>query len=354
MASEKVRGRSFSFAKGLRTLDPFEGYQLVGEHKGIPVVINGNAVKSSTEFFVVTDELANGIDNKAYVEDAKAKGATIIGETAFWNMLDIHPAPEGVADHWVVVDNHMESKQRVWESRLRKAAENGDLDERARDVVGEIGTWARSNAMTENKPAWDGSVAPYALFIQHGSVKSTSLGGWNIIACGFLSGDEQFGDNVGSIAANALSKKAVPWAEWRNDIGKVVVSDRYTPSSCACLFDGLPRCAEYDILGLDTSRATSMRAMFRGNASIDSFMATGRFDTSSVIDMSSMFFGCISARVINCMGWDISSVTSMESMFENSPAAVLFDDANVPIPNRIKQGRIFDTAPKAGPWLQRV
>lgn len=242
------------------------------------------------------------------------------------------------------------------------AAENGDLDEKTRGVVSEIGTWARSNAMTENKPAWDGSVAPYTLFIQHGSVKSTSFGGWNIIACGFLSGDEQFGDNVGSvarlpdgtIAMDTLNKGAVPWAEWRNDIGKVVVNDRYAPSSCACLFDGLPRCAEYDILGLDTSRATSMRAMFRGSTSIDSFMATDRFDTSSVTDMSSMFFGCIGARVINCMGWDISRVTNMESMFDNSPAAVLFDGGNVSIPEYVKQGHMFDTGARAGLWLRRA
>lgn len=216
--------------------------------------------------------------------------------------------------------------------------------------------------MTENKPAWDGTVAPYTLFIQHGSVKSTSLGGWNIIACGFLTGNEQFGDNVGSITRlpdgtivmDTLNKNAVPWAEWRNDIGKVVVNDRYMPRSCACLFDGLPRCAEYDILGLDTSRTTSMRAMFRGNASIDSFMVTDRFDTSSVTDMNSMFFGCTGARVINCIGWDISKVTNMESMFENSPAAVLFDSKNVPVPEHIKRGRMFDTVAKTGSWLRRA
>ena len=94
--------------------------------------------------------------------------------------------------------------------------------------------------------------------------------------------------------------------------------------------------------------------MFRGSASIDSFMATDRFDTSSVTDMSSMFFGCTGARFINCTGWDISRVTSMESMFENSPAAVLFDGENVPIPEHVKQGRMFDTVAKTGSWLRRA
>ncbi len=362
MSWKDIEGRSFSFASGLLTLDPFEGYELVRERGGTAAEVRSNAVKSGTDYFVVTDALADGTRQAKYVDKAREAGVGIIGETVFWKMVGIELGPEDVADHWVVVDTNMESMQRTWESRLRKASEDGDLDKKARGVLSEVATWARSNAMTENKPSWDGSVAPYTLFIQHSSAKSTSLGGWNIIACGFLSGDEQFADNVGSITRlpdgtivmDTLNRNAVPWAEWRNDIGKVIVTDRYAPSSCAYLFDGLPRCAEYDLLGLDTSNATTMRAMFRGSASVDYFMTTDRFRTSTVTDMSSMFFGCIGARVINCIGWDISKVETMESMFENSPAAVLFDENNVPIPERIDTSRMFDTAPKQGRWLRRV
>lgn len=362
MSWKDIEGRSFSFATGLLTLDPFEGYQLVRERGGIAAEVRSNAVKAGTDYFVVMDALADGSRQAKYVDKAKEAAVTVIGETLFWKMANIEPSPEDVADHWVVVDTNMESAQRSWESRLKRAAENGDLDEKVRGVLSEVATWARSNAMTENKPSWDGSVAPYTLFIQHGSAKSTSLGGWNVIACGFLSGEEQFGDNVGSITrlpdgkivTDTLNRSAVPWSEWREDVGKVVVSGHYAPSSCACLFDGLPRCAEYDLLGLDTSMATSMRAMFRGSASVDAFMFTDRFDTSNVTDMNSMFFGCIGARVISCIGWDITKVSTMESMFENSPAAVLFDEVNVPIPERIAQGRMFDTQPKTGSWLRRA
>lgn len=79
MTLEDIQGRSFSFAKGLKTLDPIEGYQLVREYGGIAAVTSGNTVKSSTGVFVVADELANGTDAKAYVADAKAKGVTVIG-----------------------------------------------------------------------------------------------------------------------------------------------------------------------------------------------------------------------------------------------------------------------------------
>lgn len=362
MSWKNIENKSFSFASGLLTLDPFEGYQLVRERGGIPAKVKSNAVRPTTDYFVVTDALADGAREAMYVTNAKDAGVSIIGESTFWKMVEIELAPDNVADHWVVVDVNMESMQRSWESRLMKAAESGELADKARGVLSGVATWARSNATTENKPAWDGTIAPYTLFIQHGSAKTSSIGGWNIIACGFLSGREVFGDNVGAvtrladgtITRNTLNSTAVPWAEWREDIGKVIVSGCYAPCSCACLFDGLPRCADYDLLGLDTSNATSMRAMFRGSASVDAFMTTDRFNTTNVTDMSSMFFGCTSARVINCIGWDISKVNSMDSMFENSPAAVLFDEANVPIPARISQDHMFDTSPKAGQWLRRM
>ncbi|MBR3326969.1 MAG: BspA family leucine-rich repeat surface protein [Atopobiaceae bacterium] len=331
-----IQGKSFSFANGLLTLDPFEGYQIVRERGGIPAIIKSNAVKAGTDYFVVTDDLAYGIKETAYVVKAQVKGVTIVPESVFWDATGLKLSPKGVADHWILVDDSIEE---------------GKVD-------------------VSNKPAWDGTVAPYKLFIQHSSVKSTHAGGWNVIACGFLMGDESFTENAGAVTRlpdgtiimdtlhgfflDGTPKNPVPWAEWRNDVGKVIICDRYKPTSCAYLFDGLQRCAEYDLSGLDTSNAVSMRAMFRGSASVDYFMTTDRFRTSNVTDMGSMFFGCIGARVINCIDWDISKVVTMESMFENSPAAVLFDDVNVPIPDRIKQGRMFDTTPKTGPWLRRM
>lgn len=331
-----IQGRSFSFANGLLTLDPFEGYQIIKERGGIPAQIKSNAVKAGTDYYIVTDDLAYGVKETAYVVKARAKGVTIVPESVFWKAAGLTLGPEGVADHWVLVDDGIEE---------------GKVD-------------------VSNQPAWDGSVAPYKLFIQHTSVKSTHAGGWNIIACGFLTGNEDFTENAGAITRlpdgtivmdtlhgffqDGTPKNPVPWAEWRNDVGKVVIYDRYTPTSCAFLFDGLPRCVEYELSGLDTSNAISMKAMFRGSASVDYFMTTDRFGTSNVTDMSSMFFGCIGARVINCIGWDIAKVETMESMFENSPAAVLFDDVNVPIPAHIRQNRMFDTVPKTGPWLRRM
>lgn len=324
-----LEGKSFSFATGLLTLDPFEGYQIVCKHGGIARQIRSNtSVQADTDYLVVTNDLAQGAKRAAYIDNAKSKGVEVISEDEFWDMVGIKLGPDGVADHWVLVDDYLEG---------------GRVD-------------------VSNKPAWDGTVAPYKLFIQCRSAKSTHAGGWKVIACGFLEGTEEFKENVGAITRlpdgpvvmDTLNKETVPWGEWRNEIGKVIVNDRFAPKSCAYLFDGLQRCSEFDLNGLDTSGATSMRAMFRGCSSIDYFMATDRFDTSLVSDMWCMFFGCINARVINCIGWDLTQVTSMQMMFENSPAAVLFDDKNVPIPERIDTSRMFDTKPKEGRWLRRV
>ena len=322
-------GKSFSFATGLQTLDPFEGYQIVCEHGGVARQIKSNTnVQADTDYLVVTSELAQGNKRAAFIDNAKSMGIEVISEDEFWDMVGITLGPDGVADHWVLVDDYLEG---------------GRVD-------------------VSNKPAWDGSVAPYKLFIQCRSTKSTHAGGWRVVACGFLSGTEEFGANAGAITRlpddtvvmDTINKTASPWAEWRNEIGKVIVNDRFAPTSCAYLFDGLQRCSEFELNGLDTSGSTSMKAMFRGCSSVDYFMATDRFDTSSATDMRCMFFGCINARVINCIGWDLGKVESMSMMFENSPAAVLFDEKNVPIPERINTERMFDAKPKEGRWLRRI
>ena len=324
--------KKFSFANSLTTLDPFEGYQLVAERGGIGLGAKANGTSSrQADFLVVTDDLVLGARRASYVDNAISRGTSVIGESDFWDMMHIELAAKDIADHWVIVDD---------------ALDGGKID-------------------VSNQPAWDGTVAPYKLFIQHGTAKSTHAGGWKIVACGFLT-DEETNDEPHYGSAISVKKDAIQWTSWGNpmlggdfcgvgaNIGKVIVRDRYAPKSCKFLFDGLQRCVEFDLSGLDTSEATDMRGMFRGCSSVKYFMTTDRFKTSNVTDMSEMFFGCINAQVINCIGWDLSKVTTMYMMFENSPAAVLFDDANVPVPEHIDTTRMFDTTPKSGKWLRRI
>ena len=83
MSWKDIEGRSFSFASGLLTLDPFEGYELVRERGGTAAEVRSNAVKSGTDYFVVTDALADGTRQAKYVDKAREAGVGIIGETVF-------------------------------------------------------------------------------------------------------------------------------------------------------------------------------------------------------------------------------------------------------------------------------
>jgi len=339
MTDELINGRAFTFSSGLKTLDPFEGYQLVRERGGRAVETSGNSARAATEVLVVADDLASGKEETAYVKDAREKGVEVMAESAFWRAVGFEPPAGDAADHWVLVDTRMETAHEVWTRRIQKAVERGNLEMVLNGVVSEISTLARSNAATENAPAWDGTVAPYTLFIQHGTAKKTSMGDWKVVACGFLTGDEVFTENAGGVTRlddgtvvtdtlhgkflDGREKNPVPWAEWRDEIGKVVVRDRYAPMTCEYLFDGLRMCSRYDLLGLDTSACTSMRCMFRGSASVEDFTFVRRFDTSKVADMTEMFAGCIAARFVDCRDWDFSGVEETRSMFANSPATVL-------------------------------
>lgn len=300
-------GKSFKFSKGLVTMDPYEGSKTVE-------LLGGIVAESSPGYLVVSDQAADAETPPKYVENARQKGIVVLSESSFRSMAGMAEQKIGIADRWVVVDDYLEE---------------GKID-------------------VSNSPGWDGTVPKYKLFIQCGTAKTTSAGGWRVVDCGELS---LTGYTSGNFSG---ANNPVPWGRWRNDIGAVVVRDKYAPTSCEWLFDGLVYCTKFDLSGLDTSRATSMRGMFRGCSSIDYFMATDRFDTSNVTSMSEMFFGCINAQVINCIGWDLSSVNSMYMMFENSPAAVLFDDANIPIPERIDSRRMFDSGPREGRWLKRI
>lgn len=153
--------------------------------------MSNTSVQADTDYLVVASDLAQGAKHAAYIDSAKSKGVEVISEDEFWDLVGITLSPDGVTDHWVLDDDYLKG---------------GRVD-------------------ASNKPAWDGSVAPYKLFIQCRSAKSTHAGGWKVIACGFLEDTEGFKENVGAITKlpggavvmDTLNKEAVPWGEWRNE-----------------------------------------------------------------------------------------------------------------------------------------
>ena len=76
----------------------------------------------------------------------------------------------------------------------------------------------------------------------------------------------------------------------------------------------ISRLKEVDISCWDLSSYTSMASMFQGCSSLQSLDVSG-FDTSNVTSMASMFQGCSSLQSLDVSGFDTSNVTSIYNMF---------------------------------------
>lgn len=108
-------------------------------------------------------------------------------------------------------------------------------------------------------------------------------------------------------------------AVWdRSKIKKVVFNSTYSlalPTSTAAWFQYASELTEIvGIRYLNTSRVTSMLAMFEGCASLKSIDISG-FDTSNVTDMYGLFGGCSSLESLDLSHFDTSNVTNMYGMF---------------------------------------
>ena len=92
-------------------------------------------------------------------------------------------------------------------------------------------------------------------------------------------------------AVSYSSAADVPWSEHMPYIESVIVADYgISPISTAYWFDGCTNLAHADLTKLDTSDATSMKAMFR-NTSMLGAIDISSFDCSKVSDASGMFDG---------------------------------------------------------------
>jgi len=331
VSGTELMGLTVAIAKGLDTMDQSEGLNIVRLCGGI----GRNTVNQSTNILVIGNTTKQSMDEKsgetgeaipAYISDARAFGVKVIDEFAFWELTGIDNGNGGVANRWVIIDDELEG---------------GKVD-------------------VSNEPAWDGHKAPYKLFLQRWTKKTTTDGGWKIIASGPLSGEgyPEFSAQPWYRNPEKIELGRDPASneeyDYRQLIGKVVVVNNYAPKNCAYLFDGLENCAEFDLRKLDFSHATSMECMFRGCTSVRYLMDIGRIDTSHVTSMHGTFFGCGLLKAVDMLGWDISSLKTASSMFENSPAFALVnkDTANVFESDAIDAERMFNAGTLRGPWLK--
>jgi len=98
-------------------------------------------------------------------------------------------------------------------------------------------------------------------------------------------------------------------------------------------FMSLTNATSIDVKLLDTSRVTSMWAMFYNTSSLAT-LDVSKFDTSCVTNMQSMFWGASSLTSLNLSGWNTSSVTDMSYVFLGASSLTTlnlsgFDTSNV-------------------------
>ena len=80
------------------------------------------------------------------------------------------------------------------------------------------------------------------------------------------------------------------------------------------MFDGCASLPSLDVSGFNTANVTNMSYMFYDCGSLPSLDVSG-FNTAKVTDMSQMFFDCGSLSSLDVSGFDTSKVTDMYSMF---------------------------------------
>lgn len=92
-------------------------------------------------------------------------------------------------------------------------------------------------------------------------------------------------------------------------------------------FQGMNR-IEYFDAAIGTMAVTDLKSAFNACFCLKDLSLLKNLDVSSVTSMSSMFANCVSLTTIDMSGWDVSSVTTMSDMFYNCYARSLIGGAS--------------------------
>ncbi|MDO4413851.1 MAG: BspA family leucine-rich repeat surface protein [Erysipelotrichaceae bacterium] len=94
----------------------------------------------------------------------------------------------------------------------------------------------------------------------------------------------------------------------------------------------IPRLSELNLSSFDTSAVTDMSSMFNGQSSLKKLDVSG-FDTSRVTSMAGMFDSCSKLESLDVSGFDTSSVTDTSFMFSSCDALKQLDVRNFDVSN---------------------
>ena len=112
------------------------------------------------------------------------------------------------------------------------------------------------------------------------------------------------------------------------------------PENSTSLFDCFTQATSIDLANADTSSVTNMSCMFYFCKTLTT-LDLSSFDTSSVTDMSSMFNFCNALTSLNLSSFDTSSVTDMSNMFSYCHALTSLDLSSFDTSSVTNMGNMF-------------
>ena len=107
------------------------------------------------------------------------------------------------------------------------------------------------------------------------------------------------------------------------------------------MFYGCSGLVSLDVSRFDTSKVIDMSFMFRGCESLSS-LDVSNFDTSKTMYMFDMFHGCSELTSLDVSRWNTSNVTSMNSMFYGCSSLTSLDLSSFDTSNVTNMYRMFD------------
>ena len=106
------------------------------------------------------------------------------------------------------------------------------------------------------------------------------------------------------------SVQELPWYNQRNSIKKITTSNFNCPESFKYWFYNCPNLISADLNSWDTSNVVDMSSMFYGCKSL-SLIKINNWNTGNVINMNNMFYGCSSLEAIDTANWNMNKATSL-------------------------------------------
>lgn len=118
-----------------------------------------------------------------------------------------------------------------------------------------------------------------------------------------------------------INSVSCPWLKYKSKIVHAKIRVKNAKSLSGILSDCY-NLETVDFTGSDTSKTINLACMFSTNYAWDGktnkikHIDLSMLDTSRVICMTQLFWGCTKLETVNLSGWDTSNVTEMTSMFD--------------------------------------